>query len=113
MEIERLPHEEYHNLHEVLDDVIVLNLWIQRQILRWVPDGPKNEAMELRYLEGYLDSLARSAELAREKVRWRRENAEACYEDERLARFAEQADRPAPDRQHPWERRGDVSGYDG
>jgi hypothetical protein len=74
---ERLPQEEYPTLRALLDDVLVLGVWVQRQSLRWLPFPPANEAVELMWLERHLTDLERAAGVARKKVEWRRRAAEA------------------------------------
>ena len=92
MTLERLEPMEYPTLHALLDDVLVLGTHVQRQSLRWLPGPPANEALELRWLEGYLAELADAASRARVKVEWRRKAAESRAEAARVAEVKEGLD---------------------
>lgn len=81
-DIHRIPQADYPGLHALLDDVVVLGVWVQRQALRWLPGPPDPEEMELAWLERYLTDLERAAGVAREKVKWRRLMCEAARERE-------------------------------
>lgn len=86
---ERLPAEDYPGLRHLLDEVAVSGFWVQRVALAWLPAPPRGEALELAWLESALVDLEQAARVARAKVRWRREVAEARDQRDRDARAAE------------------------